>query len=136
MQTDETEHDNCSEKVDNRIAHTAKAPTSRRQFAMTMAAIAAAPLLPKLGLRHAGPSGAPEPPDPQSQEPDKPLPDADALTEVVRIRYGKNLNDDQLAEVKRSINFRIRGGDRLKQFKLANGDEPAFVFSATPDEAV
>jgi hypothetical protein len=123
--------------------------TSRRQFAKTMAVIAASPLLPGFGAAR----GATRPINPdlsetmdgsmfldayvplegQAQDADKPTADAEALAEVVRIRYGKNLSDDQLGEVKRSVYQRVRGADRLKQFKLANGDEPAFIFSADPD---
>jgi len=55
---------------------------------------------------------------------------ADALTAVVRARYGKYLKEDQVAEVRRSIERGIRNADRLKQVKLNNGDEPAFAFSA------
>jgi hypothetical protein len=133
------------------------ATTSRRQFAKTLAVIAATPLLgsgmsfgretPEHAARGAvalasGESSetAPSHTAPgdesalQAQD-EKPTPDAEALAEVVRIRYGKNLTDDQLTEVKRSINGRIRNADRLKQFKLANGDEPAFIFSADPDRA-
>jgi hypothetical protein len=132
--------------------------TSRRQFTKTIAVIAATPLLPRLGtaspLGRGNQPGAVMTPElagtpaessagrnmddesaVQAQDADKPTPDAEALAEVVRIRYGKNLSDDQIAEVKRSINGRIRTADRLKQFKLANGDEPAFVFSADPDGA-
>lgn len=124
--------------------------TSRRQFAKTMAVIAASPLLPGLGTAQGAAQSSysaftekpmdgsmfPDRNNPfesQTQDAEKPSPDAEALAEVVRIRYGKNLSDEQLAEVKRSVNQRVRGADRLKQFKLANGDEPAFVFSADPD---
>ncbi|HEY6333900.1 MAG TPA: hypothetical protein VI756_31575 [Blastocatellia bacterium] len=124
--------------------------TSRRQFAKTMAVIAASPLLPGLSPTHAAsPTGkislAEETmndtifldtynsSEGQAQDAEKPTPDAEALAEVVRIRYGKYLSDDQMAEVRRSVNQRVRGADRLKQFKLANGDEPAFVFSPDPD---
>jgi hypothetical protein len=138
------------ERGDRMIASPAMT-TSRRQFAKTMAVIAATPLLPlgrgpQLGgVLAAGLAEKPaetsaernidDESELRAQDTDKPTPDAEALAEVVRIRYGKNLSDDQLAEVKRSINGRIRTADRLKQFKLANGDEPAFVFSANPDSA-
>jgi hypothetical protein len=138
-----------------RMPEPSTATTSRRQFAKTLAVIAATPLLGSAmqfgretpegagrGADALASAGGSETTPPhtatgdesalQAQD-EKPTPDAEAIAEVVRIRYGKNLTDDQLAEVKRSINGRIRNADRLKQFKLANGDEPAFVFSAGPD---
>lgn len=141
---------NSSKEVVNRRS---MATASRRQFAKTMAVIAASPLLPRVATAMepkldrpatGGPlalSGEPcaKPADTigddlalQAPDADKIAPDAEALGEVVRIRYGKTLSDDQMPEVKRSINNRIRAADRLKQFKLANGDEPAFVFSPDP----
>jgi len=105
--------------------------STRRQFAKTLAAIAAAPLLPRPASSsdlHALDASAPE----LSQAPaeQKPSPEAEALAELVRIRYGKNLSTDQMTEVKRSLDNRLRNADRMKQYKLANGDEPAFIFSA------
>jgi hypothetical protein len=112
--------------------------STRRQFAKTLAAIAAAPLLPRPASSselYAPTTSGPELPEvstsfSQAAAEQKPSPDAEALTELVRIRYGKNLSNDQLTEVRRSLDNRIRAADRMKQFKLANGDEPAFIFSA------
>jgi hypothetical protein len=55
---------------------------------------------------------------------------ADTLTEVVRLRHGKHLSDEQLTLVKRSIDRSQRNAERMKQFKLTNGDEPSFAFTA------
>jgi hypothetical protein len=55
---------------------------------------------------------------------------AQALTDFVRLRYGKYLSAEQLDEVKKSIERGLRSADQLKQFKLDNSDEPAFTFSA------
>jgi hypothetical protein len=68
----------------------------------------------------------------QAQAPEKPLPEAEALAEVARIQYGKNLTDEQMAEVKRSLSGRFRASEAMKKVKLENGDEPAFIFSANP----
>jgi hypothetical protein len=100
---------------------TIKNKSTRREFAKTLATIAATPLLGHYGSTIA---------EPQTQAPEQPSPIAEALTEVVRIRYGKNLNDEQIKSIKQSIDQGQRSAERLKQFKLANGDEPAFVFSA------
>ena len=49
---------------------------------------------------------------------------------LVRLRHGKHLSEEQLNLVKRSIDRSQRNADRMKQFKLVNGDEPAFAFTA------
>lgn len=92
----------------------------RREFAKTLAALAATPVVSLSGAARAQ----------QPQQPDAVSSSADALTQVVRARYGKYLKEDQVAEVRRSIERAIRNADRLKQVKLNNGDEPAFAFSA------
>lgn len=54
--------------------------------------------------------------------------DARSLGEIVRRRYGKHLNPDQLEAVTRELDQRVQGGRRLKDAKLSNGDEPDFTF--------
>lgn len=56
--------------------------------------------------------------------------DARTLAEIVRRRYGKHLTPDQLEAVTRELDQRVQGGRRLKDAKLANGDEPDFAFKA------
>src|SRR5262249_27171156 len=114
---------------------------TRREFAKTLAALAALPLMgagKALGNTERPPYATAVNPStmapaiPQAQAPEKPLPEAEALADVARILYGKNLNDDQMAEVKRSLSGRFRAAEAMKKIKLANGDEPAFIFSANP----
>jgi hypothetical protein len=94
--------------------------STRREFTKTLAATLTAAALPK--------GGAAEPI--QQAEQDRISKTADALAEAARIRYGEYMNEDQFKEVKRSIDRALRAADRIKQFKLKNGDEPAFIFSA------
>ena len=56
--------------------------------------------------------------------------DARSLAEIVRRRYGQHLTPDQLEAVTRELDGRIQSGKRLRDLKLANGDEPDFVFHA------
>lgn len=91
---------------------------ARREFTKRLAALAATPV-----VSFSGAARAQEPADAVSSS-------ADALTTVVRARYGKYLKEDQVAEIRRSIDLGIRSADRLKQVKLNNSDEPAFAFSA------
>ena len=56
--------------------------------------------------------------------------DARSLSDIVRRRYGQHLTPDQLEGVTRELDQRIQTGKRLRDLKLANGDEPDFVFHA------
>jgi hypothetical protein len=91
-----------------------RGPT-RREFAQALALLAA----PVLG----GSAAAQQPADPAAAP-------ADALTELARSRYGKHLTEDDLKNVKRSIQRGQLGAELLRKVKLANGDEPAFIFTA------
>ena len=90
---------------------------SRRQFTKSIALLAAAPLAGSLQ-----PAVAQEKADP-------PAP-AQALTDVVRSRYGKHLTEEQLKAVQRGIERNLRNADTLRKTNLKNSDEPDFVFSA------
>ena len=101
-------------------------PSSRREFAKSLAVIAAAPALSRAAERPATLAS----PLQQTPPADQPSPVAESLTEVVRLRHGKHLSEEQLNLVKRSIDRSQRNADRMRQFKLVNGDEPAFAFTA------
>jgi hypothetical protein len=77
-------------------------------------------------------AAAPLAPVAAAQQPatDLPATVAETLTEVVRLRHGKNLSAEQLKAVRGSITRSQRSAELMKKVKLANGDEPAFVFSA------
>jgi outer membrane receptor protein involved in Fe transport len=107
--------------------------TSRRAFARALAAAAAAPaLLPAVALAQAAPSATPTaaPTPTPIPTPEAPSSVAEALTEVVRIRWGKHLSGEQLADVAKALDGRLKGAEAMKKVKLANGDEPDFVFTA------
>jgi Protein of unknown function (DUF4089) len=96
--------------------------SSRREFNQTLAALAAASLSPVMAKTEAQ--------EPSRARPDPRAGTAEALTQIVRSRYGEYLSDEQMKEVRRSLERSQAGAARLKQFKLQNGDEPAFIFSA------
>ncbi|HJQ71041.1 MAG TPA: hypothetical protein VKA70_18850 [Blastocatellia bacterium] len=100
------------------------ADSGRREFAKSLAIIAAAPVVSR--------AATPAPASSIQQTPpaDQPSPVAESLTEVVKIRHGKHLSEEQLNLVKRSIDRSQRNAERMKQFKLVNSDEPAFAFTA------
>jgi len=71
------------------------------------------------------------PPDTSHTEQNQPpSEDALALAMIVRRRYGKHLNADQLKEITEELDSRIQSGERLKSAKLQNGDEPDVTFHA------
>jgi hypothetical protein len=112
---------------------TARVSATRRRFTQALVAAAGAPLLaPAALLAQAAPAPGPAPtPSPTPvPTPEAPSSAAEALTEVVRIRWGKHLSGEELGEIAKSIDSRLRGAQRMKAVKLENGDEPDFVFSA------
>jgi hypothetical protein len=106
---------------------------SRRRF---LRSLAAAPLLPTALVAPQAP--APTPPSPPPAPPTSPFPSpspsppgpvAQALGEVVRLRYGAQLEEADLAEVRKGIEDNLQAADRLrKAVKLGNADEPVNVF--------
>ena len=102
-------------------------------LALAQTGAAGAPPKPAAGASPASPpaatapaaTAAPEGPPPISE-------DARSLAEIVRRRYGKNLSPDQLEAVTRELDQRVQGGRRLRDAKLANGDEPDFTFRLEP----
>lgn len=106
--------------------------TSRRAFARTLATMAAAPaLLPAAALgQTAAPPPAATPAPTPVPTPEAPSSVAEALTEVVRIRWGKDLSGEQLGQIAKAIDGRLKAGEAMKKVKLGNADEPDVVFSA------
>ena len=77
---------------------------------------------------------APVPPAPSSPVPAaSPSPAdavlADAMTQLVRRRYGAHLSDEQIALVREDIVSGLRASDRLRAILLPNATEPDVVFA-------
>jgi|SRR5687768_12841179 len=77
---------------------------------------------------------APVPPTPSSPAPTaSPAPAdavlADAMTQLVRRRYGTHLTDEQIALVREDIVSGLRASDRLRAILLPNATEPDVVFA-------
>lgn len=107
----------------------------RREFLRTVGLAGIASALPARALAQSAtppPSNPPAPP-PAAAAPAGPpaiSEDARSLAEIVRRRYGQYLTPDQLEGVTRELDGRMQGGRRLRDAKLANGDEPDFTFHA------
>lgn len=86
--------------------------TTRRQFHQTVAALAL-------------PASVAE-----AAQAEKPRNAVEALVELIRARHGKQLDDEQLKAVRRSVERTTLLAEQLKKFPLKNGDEPDVTFSA------
>jgi hypothetical protein len=101
---------------------------TRRDFALTVGAAT-------LGACVRAPSVPPAPtvpapttsPTPADADANAPL--ADAMTQLVRHRYGAHLSEEQLARVRDDIRDGLRASDRLRAIVLANATEPDVVFA-------
>jgi len=105
-----------------------KIPATRREFLKTLAATAIAPSMLSIRDEEEARSVAPQQRPPQ---PLTPSAAAEALGELVRVRYGQFLTAEQLAEVTRQIERNLRSAERLRHVALTNADEPDVIFRAT-----
>lgn len=62
-------------------------------------------------------------------EPAKPDPEADALFEIVRQRYGDRLTPEQLDEVRKIVQAQVETARALRATRLTNADEPMQPFA-------
>jgi len=90
---------------------------TRREFTRQVAALAVAPVV----------TGAATADDAPAK---RPASAGEALAEIVRLRYGRHLSQEQLRLVRETIDSNLRAADRLNRVPVQNGDEPAFAFSA------
>jgi hypothetical protein len=96
-----------------------KRSTSRREFTCQVAALAVASTAAAAAANP--PATRPAP---------RTATVGQALAEVIRLRHGRHLTDEQLRLVRASVEGNVRAADRLRRIALQNGDEPAFQFSA------
>jgi hypothetical protein len=97
---------------------------TRRGFGKQVALIAATPLLASAGVTAAQEKQEAKPDAEKAPSP------ARALTELLRLHYGKHLNEEQWKEVLKRVESIHRAADKVKAIKLKNSDEPAFAFRA------
>jgi len=92
-------------------------PTTRRKFikAAGLSAVAAV----------GGPALAQEEPRPARSQ-------SESLAEIVRARFGQHLSEAQLKSIQQRLGRQLATAEQMKRTRLANGDEPAFVF--VPEE--
>lgn len=111
--------------------------TDRRQFLKTvgLAGITTALVAPALtgapgpaAAPGPAPSPAPAPPDTTKAAAPEVGEDARALAGIIERRHGRHLSKEQLASIARDFDGDLKALERLRQVKLANGDEPDFTF--------
>jgi len=104
---------------------------ARRRFLKTvgLAGLTSA-LAPAAGaLAQAPGAGAPiYPPGVQPPKTAPPGPDARALADIIKRRYGKHLTHEQLESVASDFDGDLKAAKRLHDVKLTNGDEPDVTF--------
>ena len=59
----------------------------------------------------------------------KPDPEADALFEIVRLRYGDRLTPAQLDELRKIVAAQVESARALRAVPLTNADEPMQSFA-------
>ena len=91
---------------------------NRRAFAKTVAVGTAA----SITMLSSKPAAA-------AQEEQAPT-EADLLLEVIKQRYPAEFTEEELAEVRRDLQGHVGRSKTLRDFPLANADEPGFVFAA------
>jgi hypothetical protein len=67
-------------------------------------------------------------------EPTKADPEADALFEIVRQRYGDRLTTEQLDEVRKIVQAQVEAARALRAVRLTNADEPMQPFAPHREE--
>ena len=101
---------------------------TRRDFALTVGAAT-------LGACVRTPSRPPAPsiptttPSPVNTDADPNAALTDAMTQVVKQRYGAHLTDEQLIGVRDDIRSGLRASDRLRAILLPNSTEPDVLFA-------
>jgi hypothetical protein len=101
---------------------------TRRDFALTLGAATLGACVGTAPVPSApsspAPAGSPSPADANAN-----AELADAMTQLVRRRYGAHLTDEQIALVREDVVSGLRASDRLRAILLPNATEPDVVFA-------
>jgi len=95
---------------------------------LTTALAAPALTRPQAPASTAPPAAVPAPPDTARAVVPGIAEDARALAGIIERRYGRHLSPEQLASIARAFDGDLKALARMRQVKLANGDEPDFTF--------
>jgi hypothetical protein len=101
---------------------------TRRDFALTIGAATLGACVRSPVVPSTPPAPTPAT-APASAAPDENAPLADALTQLVRHRYGAHLSEEQVGRVRDDIRDGLRASDRLRATLLPNATAPDVVFA-------
>lgn len=100
---------------------------TRRDFALTIGAATLGACVRAPSAPPAVPAPTPTPTAPADADANAPM--VDAMTQLVRHRYGAHLSQEQLAMVRDDVRSGLRTSDRLRAILLPNSVEPDVVFA-------
>ena len=100
---------------------------TRREFAITVGTATLGACVPTPALPPTPPAATTAVPSDQAADANAAL--ADAMTQLVRQRYGAHLSAEQINGVREDIRNGLRASDRLRSMVLPNGTEPDVVFA-------
>lgn len=103
---------------------------TRRDFALTIGAATLGACVRTSSVPPVATAPAPTPsPSPANADADANPALTDAMTQLVKQRYGAHLTEEQLASVRDDIRSGLRASDRLRAILLPNSTEPDVVFA-------
>lgn len=94
----------------------------RRRFGQTMSAVIAGTVLS-------------EPTVGNQQTRSNLVSDADLHLQIIQVRWGDRLNEEQLVELRKKVTANLERSKQLSMFPLTNSDEPAPHFQAYRSDA-
>lgn len=103
---------------------------TRRDFALTIGAATLGACVRTPPVPPAPATAAPATtPAPTNADADANAAATEAMTQLVKQRYGAHLTDEQLASIRDDIRGGLRASDRLRAILLPNSTEPDVVFA-------
>ena len=102
---------------------------TRRDFALTIGAATLGACVRTPSLPPAAATVPATTPTPANADADANPALTDAMTQLVKQRYGAHLTDEQLASVRDDIRSGLRASDRLRAILLPNSTEPDMLFA-------
>jgi hypothetical protein len=100
---------------------------TRREFAITVGAATLGACVPTPAVPPTPPPATTAVPSDQPADANAAL--TDAMTQLVRQRYGAHLSEEQITGVRDDIRNGLRASDRLRAMLLPNGTEPDVMFA-------
>lgn len=112
-----------------------KVPLTRRAFTVAAAAAATGALLPsKEGHAQSATAPSQVQTDPMAKLSPGARAEVEAKISEIFRKHGSRLSDEQKADIRKVMAETQDGLEKMRNFALANGDQPATVFKNTAEE--